>query len=189
MEQLSPKALELIKYYESLHDGDLHKIGLQPKMDPIGIWTEGYGHAMRDPSTGDFLRGPKNKNLAEKLSKIKDEAQAIKALNGDISEIYLPTTKAHLSIKVLESINQDQLGALVSFVYNCGTGYKNKFGKIVDYAIFKKVEDFINKKISRTDLYDYWRTSVIRSGGKVLRGLQLRRDKEAKLFLSGNLFF
>jgi lysozyme len=40
--------IQLIQEFESLHDGDLTMIGLQPKMDPIGIWTEGYGHAMRD---------------------------------------------------------------------------------------------------------------------------------------------
>jgi hypothetical protein len=29
--------IELITHYEGLHDGDLHMIGLQPKMDPVGI--------------------------------------------------------------------------------------------------------------------------------------------------------
>ena len=42
------KGIELIKSFESLHDGDLSKIGLQPKMCPAQIWTEGYGRAMRE---------------------------------------------------------------------------------------------------------------------------------------------
>jgi lysozyme len=36
--------------FEGLHDGDLKKIGLQPKKDPIGIWTEGGTSAMKDSS-------------------------------------------------------------------------------------------------------------------------------------------
>ena len=36
----SQKGINLIKYFESLHDGDLTEIGLQPKMCPAGIWTE-----------------------------------------------------------------------------------------------------------------------------------------------------
>jgi lysozyme len=37
-------------------------------MDPIGIWTEGYGHAMRD-SKGNF-KGIANKALAYKSAKL-----------------------------------------------------------------------------------------------------------------------
>ena len=48
--------ISLIKFYESLHDGDLKKIGLQPKMCPAGIWTVGYGHALRDID-GTWLKG------------------------------------------------------------------------------------------------------------------------------------
>jgi len=38
---MNDNLIKLIVRYESLHDGDLKQIGLQPKMDPIGIWTEG----------------------------------------------------------------------------------------------------------------------------------------------------
>ena len=60
---ISSKAIELIKHYESLHDGDLHKIGLQPKMDPVGIWTEGWGRAMVGKN-GKFIKGADNRNVA-----------------------------------------------------------------------------------------------------------------------------
>jgi lysozyme len=39
--KISEKGLDLIKHFESLHDGDLTIVGLQPKMCPAGIWTEG----------------------------------------------------------------------------------------------------------------------------------------------------
>jgi lysozyme len=52
--------INLIKHFESLHDGDLSKIGLQPKQDCAGIWTVGYGHALRN-NNGAYLRGAKDK--------------------------------------------------------------------------------------------------------------------------------
>ena len=56
----SVNGLNLIKEFESLHDGDLSIIGLQPKMCPAQVWTEGYGRAMRNKS-GVFLKGTKDK--------------------------------------------------------------------------------------------------------------------------------
>ena len=44
--------LWIVTYYESLHDGDLKMIGLQPKMCPVGIWTEGYGSAITIDGSG-----------------------------------------------------------------------------------------------------------------------------------------
>ena len=52
----SDLGIELIKHYESLHDGDLRKIDLQPKQCPAGIWTVGYGHALKDIN-GKWLKG------------------------------------------------------------------------------------------------------------------------------------
>jgi GH24 family phage-related lysozyme (muramidase) len=37
---------KLVKKYEGLHDGDSKQTGLQPKLCPANIWTEGYGRAM-----------------------------------------------------------------------------------------------------------------------------------------------
>jgi GH24 family phage-related lysozyme (muramidase) len=45
---INNNGLQLEEHYESLNDGDLTLIGLQPKMDCCGIWTEGWGHAMVD---------------------------------------------------------------------------------------------------------------------------------------------
>ena len=47
---------DLIIHYEQLHDGDLTKIGLQPKMECSSIWTIGYGHALKDVN-GKWLTG------------------------------------------------------------------------------------------------------------------------------------
>src|SRR5699024_5253119 len=53
--ETSKDCKDFIKSYESLHDGDLSMAGLQPKLDGAGIWTEGWGHAMKDEN-GNYRR-------------------------------------------------------------------------------------------------------------------------------------
>ena len=54
--EIGKLGIELIKYFESLHDGDLKKIDLQPKLCPANIVTIGYGHALKDKD-GSWLKG------------------------------------------------------------------------------------------------------------------------------------
>lgn len=154
--------IKLIKEFESLHDGDLKKIGLQPKMDPIGIWTEGYGRAMRDKK-GNFLKGIGNKLLAEKSATINTEAQAEKALIEDLVSRELQVVR-----KIKIPITQNQFDALVSHVYNTGGSD----------TLFK----LINQKAPEQQIYKWFTTKYITAGGKQLAGLVRRRKAEADLF-------
>lgn len=61
----------------------MKKPGLQPKMDPVGIWTEWYGRAMRNDK-GNFLKGAGNKATAEKSATIHTEKEAKEALKQDL---------------------------------------------------------------------------------------------------------
>lgn len=156
------EGINLIKHFESLHDGDLKQIGLQPKMDPIGIWTEGYGRAMRD-NKGNFIKGAVNKDLAYKKSKIKTEKDALKALSEDLAP------REHIvaqNIKV--PINENQFSALVSHVYNTG-------GSSTLYSL-------INKKASDKEIRDWFQERYIRADGIIMKGLILRRRAEADLY-------
>ena len=157
---------ELIKHYESLHDGDLSTIGLQPKMDPVGIWTEGWGHAIYN--NGQFVKGIANKNLAYKLSIIHTIADADKQLELDLQPILVIIHK-----KISITLNQNQIDALVSFIYNTG-------GSSTLYTL-------INTK--SPDLYNWWITHYITGGGIKLKGLEYRRKSEALLFTTGELKF
>ena len=80
------EGINLIKHFEGLHDGDLKQVGLQPKLCPADIWTEGYGRTMRD-SKGNFLKGLKNKDLAFKRATIKTELEAENALKEDLKAV------------------------------------------------------------------------------------------------------
>jgi GH24 family phage-related lysozyme (muramidase) len=81
--KISKKGLELIKFFEGLHDGDLNTIGLQSKACPSGIYTVGYGHALVNPKTGKFIKSK------EELKLIPAEAQTICLIFTSIFRIVL----------------------------------------------------------------------------------------------------
>ena len=151
--------IDLIKFFEGLHDGDLKIIGLQPKKCPAGIWTEGYGHAMRD-ANGNFMKGSKmpNHTITKK--------QAEELLKQDL-EIF----ERIVMIKIKVPLKQNQFDALVSHTYNTG-GSDTLF-----YLINSKAKDIEIKK--------WFETKYITGGGKVLDGLVARRKAEAKLYFFG----
>ncbi len=158
----SQKGIDLIKEFESLHDGDLRRPGLQPKMDPVGIWTEGYGRAMRDDK-GNFLKGSGNKAVAEKRATIHTDKDAEDALKQDL-KIYERIVISKLRVPV----NQNQFDALVSHAYNTG-GSDGLFS-------------LINKRAADSEIRNWFTTKYITAGGKVLNGLIRRRKAEADLF-------
>lgn len=160
--KINNEGIKLIKDFESLHDGDLSIIGLQPKMDPVGIWTEGYGRAMKDKN-GNFIKGIKNKDLAYSLITIKTELEALKALSEDL----IPREKIVLK-NLRIPINSNQFSALVSYVYNTG-------GSSTLYKL-------INNKASDKEIRNWFETKYITADGKTLPGLIRRRKAEADLY-------
>lgn len=159
----SKVGLFLIKSFEGLHDGDLTEIGLQPKMCPAGIWTEGYGHAMRD-AKGDFIKGKMNKILAYSLRGVKTAAEAEILLSKDIQVFELIVMR-----RIKKALNQNQFDALVSHTFN--TGGSDTLFKLVD------CDPMDEEKIS-----EWFTTRYIIGGGKVLPGLVRRRKAERDLF-------
>jgi lysozyme len=173
--------IALIKHYESLHDGDLRKIGAQPKMDPVGIWTVGYGHALFNEAKNDWYRGEKDRAIVNKMYPGMSEASATLLLKIDLPKY----EAAVLHMIARRDLNDDQFSALVSFAFNCGTHYKNKLGINVPYKIWKNIDD----RMDDITLYNYWSNSVVTSGGRQLQGLVYRRQSEAWLFTRGELKF
>ena len=154
--------INLIKDFESLHDGDLKLIGLQPKMDPIGIWTEGYGRAMRDKK-GNFIRGLENRSLAYANITINNEVEASTALLEDL-KVY----EAIVGQKIRIELSQNQFDALISYTYNTG-GSDNLY-------------KLINTRASNKDIRDWFETHYVTGSGKRLPGLVRRRKAEADLY-------
>jgi lysozyme len=155
---------DIILKFEGLHDGDLKQIGLQPKMDPIGIWTEGYGRAMRDKK-GNFIRHAEGKKLAYANITIHTVKEALEALKSDLS-----TYEAIVSKKIKIPLTQNQFDALVSYTYNTGGSS----------TLFK----YINTYQGVDKIYQWFTTKYITADGVALRGLVLRRKSEADLFFT-----
>ncbi len=159
-------AIDLVKSFEGIHDGDLSVIGLQPKMCPAGIWTVGYGRALRSKTTNAFLKGASGK--AEALAKYPalTVAQAEAMLAFDLNDF---SAKVQGLIKV--KVNVNQFGALVSFAYNLGTG------NLASSTLLKKLNagDYAGASVE----FLKWD----KAGGNILKGLTLRRTAEMTLFL------
>lgn len=162
--KISQKGINFIKSFELLHDGDLKMPGLQPQMDPAGIWTEGYGRAMRNKN-GVFLKGLKDKKEAYSNITINTPEEALNALKQDI-----PSRERIVMQKIKVPLNQNQFDALVSYVYNTG-------GSSTLYNL-------INNNASCKDIRKWIEEHYITSDGKLYNGLVRRRKAEADLYFS-----
>jgi GH24 family phage-related lysozyme (muramidase) len=151
------------KHYESLNDGDLKMIGLQPKMDACGIWTEGWGHAMTDVH-GNFIKGIANKTLAYSLNKVTTEQQADTLLIADnkIAELFV---RRHLTVEVIDNM----LSALIVHTMNTGGSHD--------------LISLVNQQ--SPSLFDWWCNHYITGQGKPLLGLKYRRKTEAIFAIKG----
>ena len=154
--------INLIKEFESLHDGDLSTIWLQPKMCPAKVWTEGYGRAMRNKD-GVFLKGTKDKKEAYANITISNKQEAEKALIED-----LRVFERIVSFKIKILLTQNQFDALVSYTYNTGGSD----------TLFK----LINKKAPEEQIRKWFETKYITANGVRLNGLVRRRKAESDLF-------
>jgi lysozyme len=173
---ISKKATDLIKHYESLHDGNLNQIGIQPKMDPLGIWTIGWGHAIVDPVTGRKLKDPENYNKALALFPGFDERQADDLLMRDLA-----TFESAVRAEVKVPLNDDQIGALVAFAFNIGV------------ANFKSSTAL--SKINAGNIPEggewllKWNKGTVNGVKVELKGLTYRRMSERDLLVKGELRF
>lgn len=155
----------LIKNSESVHDGNLKKIGLQPKLCPAGIWTVGWGHALyyngKPLKEDDF---DKIELLFPQYSNMTIE-QAEELFDQDL-KIRERLVQRYLKV----SVTQNQFDALVSFVFNCG----------YSQTLFS----LVNIGASIETIGGWWTRHYITGKGIELPGLIIRRRKEFTLFKS-----
>lgn len=162
--KISEKGKTLIKKWEGLHDGDLSQIGLQPKMDAVGIWTEGWGRAMRD-GKGKFLKGSAAKHQAYARQTIKTIEEADAALDQDVKPFELQVLR-----NVRRDLKQSEFDALVVHTYNTG-GSNTLF-------------DLVDERAPIEQIRVWWTTTYITAQGKKLKGLINRRLDEFTLYVS-----
>lgn len=138
----SQRGIDLIKEFEGFSE--------RVYLCPGGVYTIGYGHT-RGVQIGDTCTREKAEEYLR--DDLKDTEEAIEAL------ITVPLT-------------QNQFDALVSLVYNIGSG--NFYDSTIRRVINCKVAD-------REEYRRAWMMWV-KSKGKILKGLVRRREAEYKLF-------
>jgi lysozyme len=173
---ISKKAIDLVKHYESLHDGNLTAIGIQPKMDPIGIWTIGWGHAIVDPVTKKQLKGAENYARALALYPGFDERQSEDLLMRDLAAFELAVRKL-----VTVPLNEDQVGALTAFAFNIGASAlaSSTALKHINSGNIPEGGEWLLK----------WNKATVNGVKVELKGLTYRRMSERDLLVKGELRF
>ena len=164
----SQQGLDLITHYESLHDGDLTMIGLQPKKDPIGIVTWGYGHT--ETVNG---RPIKDFDVARKLFPEMETMTIPEAKALLLKD--LPKEEKKVKLRINIPIIQYEFDALVSYFYNIG------------YSA--TMVQLVNQKASASEITKWMTGHYITADGIFMKGLLYRRQSEALLFTTGELKF
>jgi lysozyme len=162
--EINQAGLDLIKSFEGIPDGDPSTVNLDPYLDPVGIWTVGWGHAIRVGS--DFLRGKENKERAFALYPGGlTLAQAETLLRAD-----LITRCRDVAALLTRDVTDNQFAALVSFAFNCG------IANLKQSTLLRLLNAGDFAGASRE--FPKWN----KSAGQVLAGLTRRREAEAALF-------
>lgn len=163
---INQQGTDLIKRFEGIVDGNKTTPNYDPYIDPVGIWTIGYGHAIRFQNA--FLRGEAARARAAALYPSGLTTQEVE----DLLRADLLNTCRDVASLVKVTISDNQFAALVSFAFNVGsTALKNS-------SLLKK----LNAKdyAGAANEFAKWN----KGGGKVLAGLTRRREAERQLFLS-----
>jgi len=155
--------INLVKRFEGIPGlavGNIH-----PYLDPVGIWTIGWGHAIS--LDGRFLRGEADFDQVKALYPdgiSVDQAEAL--LAADLMQ----AGSGVLSVVTL-SLNDFQYGALTSFTLNLG------LSNLRSSTLLKDLN--ANQVQAAANQFPRW----CYAQGKFLQGLLDRRNAERALFL------
>lgn len=163
------EGIELIKSFEGIPDGDPDTVNIDAYLDPVGIWTIGWGHAITH--NGGFLRGAQNKTVARSLFPggiTREQAETL--LRGDLVD-----TAAGVA-RLVPAADDNQFAALVSFAFNAGVGSLQKS------TLLRKL--LAGDVAGAADQFLVWNKARNGQGVLVeLAGLTRRRRAERALFL------
>ncbi len=150
--EISAKGLEIVKHFESLF--------LKAYIDPVGVWTIGYGHTGTAAYEGNKIT--------------EEEADAL--LREDMKESELFVDR-YIDV----SLSQQQYDALVSFTFNVGGGALSKS------TMRKKLN--ANDFNGAAKEFPRWNKGTVDGKKVVLPGLTRRRKSERHLFETGEVMF
>lgn len=161
--KVSEKGLSLIKHHEGIR--------YKPYRCPAGLFTIGVGHVMypeqaRIPSTPEGMAKRKAWPLRPEDNRTWSKEEVDKLLAADVVRFERGVERL-ITIR----LSQNEFDALVSFSFNLGLGTLQR--------------STIRQALNRGDKIAAMQSLVkyCKAGGKVLKGLELRRKDEKALFL------
>jgi len=133
-------------------------LSLKAYHDPVGYPTIGYGHLLSKDKWADLSQWP---DITEEIAEALLEKDMLYALSGALMA----------SPILADPDNYKRLGAIADFVYNLGIGnYKaSTLKRKIDSGKWEEAVEQINR----------WN----KAGGRILKGLVLRRKAEASFLL------
>lgn len=150
---IHPLALDIIKQEETAG-----RVPLEPYQDRAGVWTIGYGHTGRIDGA-----------LVQDIDSITLETAE------DLLEEDILWAESVVGGMVRVPLTDLQYGALVSLVFNIGSG---------NFSTSNMLEHLNN---GRYDLATWEFRKWRRSGGEITPGLLSRRGREEQLFRLSNV--
>lgn len=143
---INQAGLDLIKSFEGLE--------LESYVDPVGIWTIGYGH------TGDVKEGM-----------VISPSQAEDLLKKDVER-----TEKGVSDLIRQKVNENEFSALVSLAYNIGNA------ALASSTVLKRLN--IGDRLGAAQAIEWWNKGRVNGRLVELPGLTRRRAAEKALFLT-----
>ncbi len=144
--RINQAGLDLIKTFEGLE--------LEAYVDPVGIWTIGFGH------TGEVREGM-----------VISPAQAEDLLRKDVSR-----TEKGVSSVINQNVNENEFSALVSLAYNIGNA------ALASSTALKRLN--IGDRLGAAQAIEWWNKGRVNGRLVELPGLTRRRAAEKNLFLN-----
>lgn len=170
LRDMPDEGLELVKSFEGIPDGDPSTVNVDAYLDPVGIWTIGWGHAIADHA-GRWLRGPAAREQARAAYPGGiTRAQAETLLRADLLDACRDVQRL-----VAQPLSDAQFGALVSFVFNLGAG------SLMKSTLLKKLN--AGDAAGAADQFLVWDKARVDGVLQPLPGLTRRRRAERALFL------
>lgn len=163
------EAVELVKSFEGIPDGDPSTVNIDAYLCPADVWTIGWGHAI--VHEGQQLKGAAAKALARQLYPggiTMDQAVAL--LRADLLKFC-----AGVQRLVTLPVNDLQFGGLLAFAFNAGLGALGQstlLRKLNAGDVAGAAEEFLR-----------WDKARVNGVLKPLAGLTRRRRAERALFL------
>jgi lysozyme len=163
------EAVDLIKSFEGIPDGDPSTVNIDAYLCPAGIWTIGWGHAIVDG--GVQLKGPAQKARARALYPGGiTRAQAEALLRGD-----LVPRAASASSLLKKPVSDAQFGALIALLFNIGAG------NLAASTLLRKLN--AGDMAGAADQFLAWDKARVNGVLQPLAGLTRRRRAERAMFL------